>query len=51
MTIVDKGNRYAFVEYEHSATIPFACMVFRGVALFNRTLEIKPRQGSVHETG
>ena len=44
-------HRFAFVEFCHAASIPFSLTVMEDIQLFDRKLDMKPRQGSIHEDG
>ncbi len=42
------ANPYAFIEFEHPESVPYSIAVMAGVSLFNKALDMLPREGSVH---
>jgi len=41
-----KERPYAFVVFEHEESVPYAIALFRGVRLFDRALDMRPRDGT-----
>lgn len=41
-----KDRPFAFVAFEHEESVPYAIALFRGIRLFDRVVDMKPRDGT-----
>ncbi|KAL8579600.1 hypothetical protein ACOMHN_025553 [Nucella lapillus] len=44
-------KKFAFVEFRHAESVPYAMQIMDGVKLFNQHLRLKGRTGSQHDSG
>lgn len=43
------GGIYAFITFKHTESVPYTINLMNGIQLFEKPLNLKPRNGSIHD--